>query len=227
MNNDLVLGIDEAGRGPGIGPMVLAAVALDKTGTAFLARAGVRDSKTFGSGAAGRQRRAELASVVHQHAAWCAVEICEVSEIDEHVAQGRLNHLERECARRLVQRAPPCSRIIADGHTLFSALASDFAQLEAHDRAESLHLAVAAASVCAKALRDELFAAIAGRYRSEFGELGGGGYVNPATCAFVAEHVRRTGRLPEEARKSWPWHGIARPVTDELAPTALPWPRVR
>jgi ribonuclease HII len=207
MNNDLVLGIDEAGRGPGIGPMVLAAVALDKTGTAFLARAGVRDSKAFGSGAAGRQRRAELASVVHQHAAWCAVEICEVSEIDEHVAQGR--------------------RIIADGRTLFSALASDFAQLEAHDRAESLHLAVAAASVCAKALRDELFAAIAGRYRSEFGELGGGGYVNPATCAFVAEHVRRTGRLPEEARKSWPWHGIARPVTDELAPTALPWPRVR
>jgi ribonuclease HII len=202
--------------------MVLAAVALDEAGAAFLAAAGVRDSKAFGSGAAARQTRAHLAALVRQNAAWSAVEICEVAEIDAYVARGGLNQLERERARLLLRRAPLCWRIIADGRALFSPLASEFAGLEARDRAESAHLAVAAASVCAKALRDELFEAIAAHYRPEFGVLRGGGYVNPATCAFVAEHVKRHGRLPPEARKSWPWHGISRPAEDDLSPTTLP-----
>ena len=91
---------------------------------------------------------------------------------------------------------------------MFSPLAAELPGFEACDRAEAAHLAVAAASLCAKDLRDELFAAIASRYQEEFGELSGGGYVNPATRAFVAEYVRRHGCLPPEARKSWPWPGI-------------------
>ena len=109
---------------------------------------------------------------------------------------------------------------------MFSPLAVEFPRLEARDRAEAAHLAVAAASVCAKALRDDLFERIAARYQTEFGVLRGGGYVNPATCAFVAEYVRRHGRLPPEARKSWPWRGIPVPATSEQ-PTALPGARLR
>jgi len=211
MKPQLALGLDEAGRGPGIGPMVLAAVALDEIAASLLAEAGVRDSKAFGSSAAARRMRSELASLVRLHAAWVAVEVCAVAEIDEYVARGALNCLERERARRLVRAAPPCARIIADGRVLFSPLTGEFPQLEAHDRAESLHPAVAAASVVAKVERDERFAAIAARYQSEFGELRGGGYVNSGTCTFVAEYVKRYGRLPPEARASWPWRGIARP----------------
>jgi ribonuclease HII len=214
MTADGVLGIDEAGRGPGLGPMVLAAVALDSRTAAFLSEAGIRDSKVFGSSAAGRKTRARLAELVHERAEWAATEICEVAEIDARVARGELNHLERERARALILRAPACGRIIADGRTLFSPLTAEFPTLEARDRAELIHPAVAAASVCAKALRDQLFAEIAARYRTEFGELRGGGYVNPATCAFVAEHVRRRGCLPPEARQSWPWRGIARGSSD-------------
>lgn len=208
MNAKLVLGIDEAGRGPGLGPMVLAAVALDRAAVRVLARAGVKDSKAFGSGPAARQARATLAALIRRHAHFCAAEVCEVTEIDTYVARGALNELERERARRLIRQAPPCHRIIADGETLFSALAAEFTGFEARDRAEAAHLAVAAASVCAKDLRDELFAAIALRHKDEFGELGGGGYGNSATRTFVAEYVRRHGRLPPEARKSWPWPGI-------------------
>jgi ribonuclease HII len=227
MNHELVLGIDEAGRGPGLGPMVLAAVALDEAAAQFLALAGVRDSKAFGASAAGQQTRQRLAALIRERAAFASVEICEVADVDAYVARGGLNQLERERARLLIGRAPSCSRIVADGRALFSPLAADFANFEAHDRAESVHVAVAAASVCAKALRDELFAAIAGRYRSEFGVLRGGGYVNRATCAFVAEFARRHGRLPPEARRSWPWHGIPRTAPDRLPTTALPSPRVR
>jgi ribonuclease HII len=210
MAEELVLGIDEAGRGPGLGPMVLAAVALDDETASFLAEAGIRDSKAFGSSDAARQTRARLAALVHDRAAWSATEVCEVAEIDAHVARGALNELERQRARRLIRHAPACARIIADGRALFSPLAAELPALEAYDRAESLHVAVAAASVCAKALRDRLFGEIAEGYRAEFGELRGGGYVNSATCAFVSEYVRRRGCLPPEARQSWPWRGIAR-----------------
>lgn len=198
--------------------MVLAAVALDKRQTTRLRRAGVKDSKAFGSGAAARQERARLTDLVRQHATWVSVEICQVAEIDEHVARGGLNELERERARQLIRRAPPCARIVADGRGLFAALAAEFSGLEAVDRAESVHLAVAAASLCAKALRDELFGAVAARYLPDFGELTGGGYMNEATYAFVARYVERHGCLPPEARKSWPWRGIVIPQAARGAP---------
>lgn len=224
MTRQVVLGIDEAGRGPGLGPMVLAAVALDVDAEMFLAEAGVRDSKAFGSTSAGRQERARLAALIREQAVWSAVEICEVSDVDAYVARSELNLLERERAQILISRAPVCARIIADGRTLFAPLAAQYPHLEAVDRAESAHISVAAASICAKAMRDELFEAIASRYEPEFGSLRGGGYVNPATVAFVAEYVRRHGELPPEARRSWPWRGVPGLPDDNSPTTALPAP---
>jgi ribonuclease HII len=227
MSGTFVLGIDEAGRGPGLGPMVLAGVVLNDVSARFLADAGVQDSKAFGASDAAKRTRADLASLIRKHAVWVAIEVCEVDAIDEYVARGALNELERERARLLVKGAPDCARIIADGRTLFTALTAEFAQLEAHDRAESLHTSVAAASICAKAERDKRFQAIARKYECDFGPLRGGGYVNPPTCAFVAEFVRRHGHLPPEARKSWPWQNISVPESKDSATTALPGPRVR
>lgn len=227
MEENLVLGIDEAGRGPGLGPMVLAAVALNEEAVAVLAREGVKDSKAFGSGEKGRGARARLADRIRAVATWVSEEICEVPDIDDFVARGALNQLERDRARDLITRAPICKRIIADGKTLFAPLAAEFPCLLAVDRGESAHVAVAAASIRAKALRDQAFAAIASRYAADYGELRGGGYVNPATCAFVADYVRRNGRLPPEARKSWPWRGIPREQPAQGSTSALPWAQVR
>ncbi len=221
MSGPVVLGIDEAGRGPGLGPMVLAAVALDDVSAAFLADAGVRDSKAFGATDAARRTRADLAGTIRKHARFVAVEICTVDEIDSYVAHGALNQLERERARLLIQQAPDVARIVADGRTLFAALTSEFPHLEAHDRGEAVHTAVAAASICAKAERDKRFHAIARRYEGDFGPLRGGGYMNPATCAFVAAFVRRFGHLPPEARKSWPWQNLGVPAGADSVTTAL------
>jgi ribonuclease HII len=69
-------------------------------------------------------------------------------------------------------------------------------------------VAVAAASICAKVRRDELYACITARYAPEFGPVRGGGYVNAATRAFARGYVRRFGVLPPEARHSWPWTGM-------------------
>jgi ribonuclease HII len=208
MTTNLVLGIDEAGRGPGLGPMVLAAVALDEKTADLLAAQGVRDSKAFGSSVGARKKRAMLKQAIEELATWVGLEVCSVQAIDEYVSHGALNLLERERAVRLIESAPACSRVVADGRSLFSPLAARYAHLEARDRGESVHMAVAAASICAKAHRDALFDEIARRYHADFGPLRGGGYVNRLTHAFVAQYVRRHGHLPPEARATWPWPGL-------------------
>jgi ribonuclease HII len=205
MATRLVLGIDEAGRGPALGPLVLAAVALDAAGARRLTRAGVVDSKRFGSGAEAHAARAALVEVVQATAAWIGLETCDVETVDAYVETGDLNVLERERAQRLIGRAPACARMIADGRRLFGPLRARHPALEARDRAESVHVAVAAASLVAKVRRDDLFACIAARYEAEFGPVEGGGYVNEATRAFVRRYVRAHGALPPEARRTWPW----------------------
>lgn len=212
MTISLVLGLDEAGRGPALGPMVLAAVALDEKAAGLLAKQGVRDSKAFGSSAKARKTRAMLRQSVEKLATWVDLEVCSAKTVDDYVSRGALNLLERERAVRLIERAPTCDRVVADGRTLFSPLAARYSHLEARDRGESFHVAVAAASICAKAHRDALFDEIALRYQADFGPLRGGGYVNPLTHAFVAEYVRRHGHLPPEARASWPWPGNPPPA---------------
>jgi ribonuclease HII len=203
----LVMGIDEAGRGPALGAMVLAAVALEPSASRRLSRAGVADSKSFGSGPAAHQSRLELFRLIERHASFVGIEICDVETVDAYVARGALNVLERERAERLIGQAPPCKRIVADGRGLFAELSTRHPHLEAVDRAESRHVAVAAASICAKVRRDELFACIVARYEHEFGPVGGHGYVNAATRTFAAAYLRKFGRLPPEARRSWPWNG--------------------
>ena len=203
--SDLVLGIDEAGRGPALGAMVLAAVALAPAASRRLSRAGVADSKSFGAGPDAHQARSALAALIAREAAFIAIEVCDVETIDAYVARGALNVLERERALRAIERAPPCKRIIADGRRLFSALGAELANFQAIDRAEEHHVAVAAASICAKVRRDELFACIAARYEHEFGPVRGHGYTNAATRAFANAYVRKFGHLPPEARQTWPW----------------------
>jgi ribonuclease HII len=199
----LTLGIDEAGRGPILGPMVMAAVALEPGAARALTRAGLCDSKKYGHGADARQRRAALASMIRARATFVTIEVVEADEIDARVDKGELNVLERERARRMITAAPSCKRIVADGARIFGSLREEFPALRAYDNGESRHAAVAAASVVAKDERDRRFALIAARWRSEFGEITGGGYINDATRAFLRAFKKRFGDLPPETRRSW------------------------
>jgi ribonuclease HII len=201
----LVMGIDEAGRGPALGAMVLAAVALEPVASRRLSRAGVADSKSFGSGERAHENRCKMAEMIRAHASHVSLEVCEVSTIDAYVARGALNVLERERADAMIRSAPACKRIVADGRTLFGALRDVFPHLLAVDRAERHHVAVAAASILAKVRRDELFAEIVARYHDDFGPIRGGGYVNACTFRFTDAYRARYGKLPPEARTSWPW----------------------
>ncbi len=207
--NRLTLGIDEAGRGPTIGPMVMAAVALDSKHAAVLTRKGLRDSKSYGAGDDAHAIRSDLAVEIRSRATFVmAIEI-EHHEIDQRVCRGELNVLEREHATVLIESAPICDKIIADGKRMFAALAQRYEQLVSVDHAEEAHAAVAAASVIAKVIRDDRFNAIRRRYEPELGPISGGGYSNAATSRWLRAYVERYGCLPDEARKSWPYPHLA------------------
>jgi len=103
----VIVGIDEAGRGAQIGPLVLAAVAATSARLRALRCPGLRDPKGFSG-----ERREALASAVRRHIIWSDVEVAPAAEVDMHVRAGRdggaanLNTLEREMAKRLLARAP-------------------------------------------------------------------------------------------------------------------------
>lgn len=220
--NRLTLGIDEAGRGPAIGPMVMAAVAIDSKVAASLTRKGLRDSKAYGAGDEAHAIRTELAAEIRARAVFVQTIEVEHHEIDHRVLRNELNVLERELATRLIDQAPACDKIIADGKRMFSALAVRYAQLVSVDHAEDHHAAVAAASVVAKVIRDDRFNAIKARYEAELGPIAGGGYANAATRRWLRAYVERYGRLPDEARRSWPYPY----VHDLIGNTRPPGPQV-
>jgi ribonuclease HII len=183
---------------------VMAAVALDSRAAAALTRAGLCDSKAYGAGDDAHAIRSALAREIRRRAVFVAeVEVAH-GEIDRRVARHELNLLERELACQLIERAPAVDRIIADGKRMFAPLGQRFPHFESHDHGESKHAAVAAASVIAKVLRDERFGQIRARYEAELGPISGGGYSNAATRRWLRAYAERHGRLPDEARLSWP-----------------------
>ena len=201
----MILGIDEAGRGPVLGPMVVAGVLLGSQASAALTKRGVVDSKKFGSGEKARRRREELERHVRRLAEDVQVEVLGHEEVDYYCARGLLNELERVAAKRIIGRSKPARKIIADGAKVFGRLRENYSHFSAFDFGEQEHVSVAAASIVAKVTRDKLFARIVARYDLEFGPVRGGGYANSATEVFFRRYHERYQRFPEETRRTWTW----------------------
>ena len=208
MADSITLGVDEAGRGAVLGPLVLAACALTPEGEDRLREAGVADSKGFGPPKKAQARRAELAGQVRDEAQWFAITVVPPADVDRAVRRHRLNALERQVAEALLSEAPPARRVVLDGEKLFAPLAARLPGAEALNKAEDRCLAVAAASLLAKTERDRCFAEIRQRYAAEFGPVGGEGYPNVATRRFVEAYLAAHGDLPPETRRSWSWPPI-------------------
>lgn len=201
----LTLGIDEAGRGAALGPLVLCGVVLSDSVTEQLSAAGVRDSKKFGSTDRGRTKRAELAQLIEAKAELVCYEVCTATDVDTAVDHHMLDDLERHRAKNIIKNSQhlSVSMIYADGR-LFAPLQNKFCQLRAVDHGEDHYVSVAAASICAKHVRDTLWDILRRRYEVEFGPIEGGGYPNKKTREWVARYRQKYGRLPEGVRYSWP-----------------------
>ena len=201
------MGIDEAGRGPILGPMVLAGVYATPAQVEAMREAGVKDSKRF-TGKRARPRRAALAAEIRRLASAVAVRTVPPARIDAE----SLGEIERDEALSIIREIRPAGTVLFDGAQIFGRLAARLAHGRAEDDADANHLIVSAASVVAKAERDRLFLEIAARYEPEYGPLAGWGYVNPATERFLAAYRARTGEWPAEMRRKWRRAGAPEPA---------------
>ena len=209
----LVVGIDEAGRGPVIGPLVLAAVWVDSpAGLRALRRLGVRDSKALRA-----QQRDRLAGAIGRGAAHREIEVATAATVDAYALRGDLNVLERRMAEAMLVRGPAAARIVADGARLFGPLRASYPHLRARDRADATHGAVAAASILAKVERDRAFLGLASRC-GDLAETArcGMGYVNALTARFLCAYHARHQRLPPGTRLSWDWEPLRRLLDSQL-----------
>lgn len=209
----LEIGVDEAGRGAVLGPLVMAACGLSPLTAVSLEALGVADSKSFGAPRRAQARRAALAEEIRNRAEWWALKVVPVTDIDAAVTRGHLNRLERQVAQTLLCGAPIWTRVVLDGVRLFQSLAARLPRAEVRNRAEETSLSVAAASILAKAERDRLFAEIRAGYESRFGPLRGEGYPNLATARFLEAYLQAEGDLPMETRRSWAWAPVASRLT--------------
>lgn len=202
-----LIGVDEAGRGPVIGPMVICALAIDESQNQELIELGIKDSKAFGSSKRAKKRRAELAKQIKENFEYALVSI-DAKEIDRWKDLGGINKMEQHYAAEIIDQLHQAERIIADGKNLFSPLKHRYRQLEALDKADAAEPVVAAASIIAKAERDRRFDEIVAEYATIFGEVGGGGYPNKKTEAFIRHYAQTYKRLPNEVRKTWSWKAL-------------------
>ena len=98
--SEYFLGIDDAGRGPVIGPMVLAGCLLEKSDESGLKASGVRDSKLLTA-----QRREKLLEEIKTVAKSYDYVIWTAREITEMMSSGiNLNTIEAIAAAQIINK---------------------------------------------------------------------------------------------------------------------------
>ncbi|MEP4379922.1 MAG: ribonuclease HII [Alphaproteobacteria bacterium] len=148
-----IAGVDEAGRGPWAGPVVVAAAILNPESSAALQRAGVNDSKAL-SKAARERCFAAIREEEERGTLWLSIARAEVPEIDAH---NILRATLRAMTRAVTALPVTPVRALIDGNQMPELPCPG----ETVVRGDSRVLAIAAASIAAKVTRDRLMAALA------------------------------------------------------------------
>lgn len=200
-----ICGVDEAGRGPVIGPMVVSCIVIDSSKSMVLEELGVRDSKSVNP-----RSRSKLYSHIISLAEEVAVRIVNPSEIDSAVerrtARG-LNELEARMIAEILKglHVHP-GKVYVDSPDpiptkFLERLRKVGVELDivAENRADVAYPVVSAASIVAKVVRDSVIASL----REGYGDFGSGYPSDPKTREFLLKWVEIHGKLPPIARRSW------------------------
>lgn len=201
----IIVGLDEAGRGPVLGPLVMVALAIKEEDQKKLEWMGVKDSKQLSS-----EAREELFERIREVVHDFRIEVIEPDAIDLSLqsANTNLNWLEAETSARLVSELDP-DVIILDCPSPNTAAYREFvlerlseavrkkATLLAEHKADVNHIIVSAASIIAKVIRDRHIEHII----KEIGIDCGSGYMSdPKTQEFLEKYH---DAYPHLFRKGW------------------------
>ena len=168
-----IAGVDEAGRGPCAGPLVIAAVILKDPAAPELAA--VRDSKEISE-----KKREELFDVIMKLATSVCVIQVSVQEIDErgvHVAN--LDGMRRAVKGLSIEPA----YVLTDGYPIQGLAIPNLAVW----KGDQVVTAISAASIIAKVTRDREMIELDKKY-PQYGFAGHKGYITAAHTAALVKH---------------------------------------
>ena len=200
-----IVGVDDAGRGSIIGPLVIAGVLFNEEDLPKLRDLGVKDSKVLSP-----KRREKLAEEVKKLALKYHIIKLQPAEIDKVVESNRklhkLNRLEAQTMAKVIEILKPdiayvdASDVLADRfkHHILECLPFTVQIISEH-KADAKYPIVSAASIIAKVERDKAIAELTTKY----GKMGCGYPTDPQTLEFLKNWMKKHKEYPEFVRQSW------------------------
>jgi len=201
----LIAGVDEAGRGPVIGPLVIAGVMVEETDLHKLVDLGVKDSKLLAP-----QKREILAQQIKEHALIYHTVWLSPAEIDRVVESKRklhkLNRLEAKTMAKVIAILKPDTVYVDAADRLTDRFAEHIQEnltftpkIVSEHKADLKYPIVSAASIIAKVERDKAICQL----QQKHGNIGCGYPSDPKTIKFLEDWTRKFGKYPDFVRKSW------------------------
>jgi ribonuclease HII len=193
----LKLGIDDAGRGPVIGPMVLAGCLINEKTEKKLKKLGVKDSKMLTA-----KRREFLAEQIKKDAELFEVVLAYPLEIEEGNHRGiDLNKVEAIKTAEIINKVNKGFnklQVIIDCPSVGIIKWLDYLKTKIHNlsnleiicehKADKNHVAVSAASILAKSVREKEMDILKEKYGKE---IGSGYCSDPITCKFLEKYAKK------------------------------------
>jgi len=217
----VILGLDEAGRGPVLGPMVIALVKARESDLEEFNRWGIRDSKRLN-----KRKRNELYNLIVSRYEVKTI-VLEAKDIDEMIKRSNLDNIEIGMFSKLINSVlreeyrideegeisahynkrvkiyidACCSNRRAFSNKIKSRLITYDNNIEiiAEHKADDKYKIVSAASIVAKVTRDRII----DNYKKIYGEIGSGYPSDRVTINYLRNYIKEHGELPEIARKCW------------------------
>jgi len=200
----MICGVDEAGRGPVVGPLVVAGVTLEND--LKLVNDNIHDSKKIAP-----KRREILSKKIKESAVNYEITLISPSDIDNMRKVMTLNEIELNAFSDIIEKLKPdiCYVDAADvndtrfGNNILSRISFKPEIISKH-KADDIYPVVGAASILAKTKRDEQVKMIAKGLKKKLDMPLGSGYpADPVTQKFLRKWVKTFGKLPPHTRHSW------------------------
>lgn len=200
----MICGIDEAGRGPVIGPLVVAGVNFENDSNLKLL--GIKDSKKISP-----RRRIDLSKKIKEISIKHEIIIVSPSDIDDLRKVMTLNEIEVNLFTRIIEKLKPdiCYVDAADvndnrfGKDILKRLSYKPDIISEH-KADDKYPIVGAASILAKTRRDKEIKKIENELKKKIDIPIGSGYpADPITKNFLEKWIKKFDELPPHTRRSW------------------------
>jgi ribonuclease HII len=201
----LVAGVDEAGRGCVIGPLVVAGIAVKTENLSLLSEIGVKDSKLLTV----RKREELYPQIIRLTEKYHVIRVppCEIDKAVESIRKlHKLNRLEAQTMAKIIETLKPDEAYVDAADVLEYRFKNHIQEclkiktsIISKHKADNLYPVVSAASVIAKVERDQEIRNL----KVEFGDFGSGYLSDGKTLGFLKKLLEKNDEYPSCVRKSW------------------------